>query len=167
MPHYKDKSAWRKSTLNVPNSTEEIRENHRRDPYNLKVLQPILETTNDRKELIGSLGRNLKTDNKLTLYIRKPLEEPQEPVKIVDTPPIKSSPELPISNNKIEIDQDNVQTPPMARKNFISPTPTEKREPTKPTPCSRTLKPEKDDVDLVGDGQFNRFSPARRTRRQV
>uniref|UniRef100_A0AAR5P2D8 Uncharacterized protein n=1 Tax=Dendroctonus ponderosae TaxID=77166 RepID=A0AAR5P2D8_DENPD len=29
--HYKDKSAWRKSTLNVSNSTEEIRENLRRD----------------------------------------------------------------------------------------------------------------------------------------
>ncbi|KAH1022552.1 hypothetical protein HUJ04_011938 [Dendroctonus ponderosae] len=165
-PHYKDKSAWRKSTLNVPNSTEEIGENHRRDPYNLKILQPILETTNDRKELIGSLGRNLKTDNKLTLYIRKPLDEPQvEPAKI-ESPPTKSSPEPPVSN-KIEIDQDNVQTPPMARKNFISPTPTEKREPSKPSPCSRTLKPEKDELDLIGDGQFNRFSPARRTRRQV
>jgi len=72
------------------------------------------------------------------------------------------------NQNKIEIDQDNVQTPPMARKNFISPTPTEKREPVKPTPCKRILsKSDLKDGDLETVGEFNRFSPARRTRRQA
>ncbi|KAL1491996.1 hypothetical protein ABEB36_012506 [Hypothenemus hampei] len=151
----KDKSAWRKSTLNVPNSSEEIRNSHRSyggENGKIDILQPILET-NDRKELIGSLGRNVETD-KLTLYLRKPITETE------------SGKREPL-NNKIEIDQDNVQTPPMARKSFISPT--EKREPLKPSPCKRILnkaaESEQENFETIGD--FNRFSPARRTRRQV
>lgn len=78
----KDKSAWRKSTLNVPNSSEETKTSHRRDGYNHSdtrrdVLQPILET-NDRKELIGALGKEAETD-RLTLYLRKPAEQVPEP----------------------------------------------------------------------------------------
>lgn len=37
-----------------------------------------------------------------------------------------------ISNNKVEIDQDNIETPPASRKIFI-PTPVDKREPAAPT----------------------------------
>lgn len=89
----KDKSAWRKSTLNVPNSSEEIRSNNRRESHNntdnrIDILQPIMET-NDRKELIGSLGKNIDND-RLTLYIRKPVSESKEfqaesPTKISPT----------------------------------------------------------------------------------
>ncbi|CAG9765183.1 unnamed protein product [Ceutorhynchus assimilis] len=185
----KDKSAWRKSTLNVPNSTEEIRNSHRRESHNnmensrVDILQPIMES-NDRKELIGSLGKNMDKDS-LTLYIRRPTLETEPKIEV---PTIKSpvivpvSPEPPIiykpfkdstlTNNKIDIDQDNVQTPPMLRKTFISPTPTERREVPKPSPCKRILnaaaaESREFDLDIMGDGQFNRFSPTRRTRRQV
>ncbi|XP_066138967.1 inverted formin-2 isoform X1 [Euwallacea fornicatus] len=176
----KDKSAWRKSNLNVPNSTEEIRSSHRREVYNSPenrrdVLQPILET-NDRKELIGSLGKEAETD-RLTLYLRKPslVNEPEaKSLHNTTTILVKSDNEnlhKPVVNqNKIEIDQDNVQTPPMARRNFISPTPTEKREPLKPTPCKRILNKDagnNKESDLETIGEFNRFSPARRTRRQA
>ncbi|XP_050312283.1 inverted formin-2 [Anthonomus grandis grandis] len=177
----KDKSAWRKSTLNVPNSSEEIRSSHRRESHtspDINILQPIMET-NDRKELIGSLGKATDTE-KLTLYLRKPQEvQPARALKAFSPPPPLLSPDSPtttrpnrdgtFSHNKIEIDQDNVQTPPLPRKIF-SPTPTEKREPLKPSPCKRVLN-KADNVDpdqeILGDGQFNRFSPTRRTRRQV
>lgn len=77
-------------------------------------------------------------------------------------------------SNKIEIDSDNIETPPTTRKIF--PSAVDKREPTPPTPCSRRmvsrpikdLPPSPEDVEpptTLGDGQFDRFSSARRTRR--
>lgn len=75
------------------------------------------------------------------------------------------------SNNKVEIDQDNIETPPATRKMFI-PTPVDKREPLQPTPCSRRFgranresprdsptlgSPEEpEENSTLGDGQFDR-----------
>lgn len=80
-PQIKDKSAWRKSTLNVANSTEATKEDDYRGRHTLprthkaeNSLHSIDEDkVADRKELISSLGERLPND-KLTLYIRKPNE---------------------------------------------------------------------------------------------
>ena len=163
-PQIKDKSAWRKSTLNVPNSTEETKDDSRQR----HLIQP---EENDRKNLISSLGERSPTD-KLTLYIIKPTETPKTSLGYVPRR-LRDSPEDPTISNKVEIDQDNIETPPATRKIFI-PTPVDKREPTQPSPCRRLMgrprdslpSPDEPEPNLVlGDGQFDRFSAARRTRR--
>lgn len=77
-------------------------------------------------------------------------------------------------SNKVEIDQDNIETPPATRRVF-TPTPVDKREPVQPSPCRRLMgrssrdslaSPDEPEPNLsLGDGQFDRFSAARRTRR--
>ncbi|CAH0559409.1 unnamed protein product [Brassicogethes aeneus] len=170
-PQIKDKSAWRKSTLNVANSTEETKEDDFLGRHSINInnnnatkpLHSILED-NDRKSFISSLGKNSDTE-KLTLYIRKPVEATsplmERKKRISDNVDNQGS----ITNNKVEIDQDNIETPPATRKVF-TPTPTEKREPIQPTPCRRhTRSNEESDLTALGDGQFDRYSAARRTRR--
>ncbi|CAG9822596.1 unnamed protein product [Phaedon cochleariae] len=196
-PQIKDKSAWRKSTLNVSNSTEATREDASylgrptaapTTPQKEKTLHSIDEDgAVERKSLISSLGGRAATD-RLTLYIRRADDagggerraggggggaarrgrEAQQ----------REGVETNGCNNKGEIDQDNIETPPAVRKVFI-PTPVDKREPLMPTPCSRragransnretptTLSPVDPDENFVlGDGQFDRYSAARRTRR--
>ncbi|XP_050511018.1 formin-J isoform X1 [Diabrotica virgifera virgifera] len=186
-PQIKDKSAWRKSTLNVANSTEATKD----DPYVNRNTLPRdnslhsidEDKTIDRKGLISSLGERMPTD-RLTLYIRKP----SEPSFISPTPPSfisnsrrtndsqLSSPDGVSNNNKLEIDQDNIETPPATRRVFV-PTPVDKREPVMPGPCSRRtgrsssslmsmISPdEPEDGSVLGDGQFDRYSATRRTRR--
>lgn len=73
------------------------------------------------------------------------------------------------SNNTVEIDQDNIETPPATRKMFI-PSPVDKREPLQPSPCSRRMgranrespslgSPEEpEDNSILGDGQFDRYA---------
>ncbi|XP_044263150.1 inverted formin-2 isoform X2 [Tribolium madens] len=160
-PQIKDKSAWRKSTLNVANSTEETK--HDSSVRLTRHLPQVVENTNDRKTLISSLGERSPTD-KLTLYIIKPNESPK--TRLRDSPPSLEDQTI---SNKVEIDQDNIETPPATRKIFI-PTPTEKREPTQPSPCRRLMGRPRDTDEpepnpTLGDGQFDRFSAARRTRR--
>lgn len=73
-------------------------------------------------------------------------------------------------NDKIEIDSDNIETPPAQRKVF-SPPP--EREPCKkyqPLLINRITDKTTDEMkdlcqEILGDGQFDRFSAARRTRR--
>ncbi|VEN43413.1 unnamed protein product [Callosobruchus maculatus] len=168
----KDKSAWRKSTLNVANSSEEapnVDNPRSRNRTDLSSLHSIDEdTAADRKSLIGSLGERMPTD-KLTLYIRRPAE----PVERKSLTRRQASVES-VSSNKVEIDQDNIETPPAVRKIFI-PTPVDKREPLAPSPCSRKasrnresptpLSPEPEEGPVLGDGQFDRYSATRRTRR--
>lgn len=75
-------------------------------------------------------------------------------------------------SNKVEIDQDNIETPPATRRIFTT-TPTTNNE---SNPCRRlvhrssrdSLVSPSDEPELnttLGDGQFDRFSSARRTRR--
>lgn len=170
-PQFKDKSAWRKSNLNVANSTEQTKENSIRYKSITPINSPPIEATEDlnqRKELISLLGGRPATD-KLTIYIRKPSDTPPPPTKMTktesfDVTATSSSPNI---SNKVEIDQDNIETPPATRRVF-TPTPVDKREPVAPTPCRRTQCRPTDEMDAtlsLGDGQFDRFSAARRTRR--
>lgn len=87
----------------------------------------------------------------------------------------RNTPEKPI-HNKIEIDSDNIETPPVTRRVFNPPS--EVREPCRRFQTSlnkqnnndadHTIKNIADDLrnlEPLGDGQFDRFSAARRTRR--
>lgn len=157
-PQVKDKSAWRKSTLNVPNSSEEAKDDLRFRHTLPRVNYPNCNPENileDRKELISALGERPASD-KLTLYIRKPSDPSMTDRR----------------SNKVEIDQDNIETPPATRR-VLTPTPVDKREPSAPTPCRRFLgrskeltSPDEPEPNTsLGDGQFDRFSATRRTRR--
>lgn len=69
-------------------------------------------------------------------------------------------------SNRVEIDSDNIETPPVQRKIFNPPP---DREPCRKFQSSIPDKSSTDMKDLcqeiLGDGQFDRFSAARRTRR--
>lgn len=54
--------------------------------------------------------------------------------------------------DKIDIDSDNIETPPTSRRQIVKP---------QPIPS----KIQKVEEEILGDGQFDRFSAARRTRR--
>ncbi|KAF5286915.1 hypothetical protein FQA39_LY00448 [Lamprigera yunnana] len=181
-PPPKDKSAWRKSNLNVSNSTESTRDdktNRQRHllPFMIQSDQRNMKTNSstDRKELISSLA-DVPTSEKLTLYICQPGTPPQTPTREKRTNVSYRNGESTnfLSNNKVEIDQDNIETPPAVRRVF-TPTPTDKREPLVPSPCKRLMSrikdgkepvsPDEPDGTTFGDGQFDRFSAARRTRR--
>ncbi|XP_017782508.1 PREDICTED: inverted formin-2 [Nicrophorus vespilloides] len=143
-PQLKDKSAWRKSNLNVANSSEETKESARR-PFK---PPPDESPVDNRKMLISALGDRPPTD-KLTIYIRKPSKD--------DSPPSK------------DIDQDNIETPPSTRRIIekrepVQPTPC-KRLLARPSRESLT-SPEDPDQSVANTlGQFDRFSATRRTRR--
>ncbi|XP_045460083.1 inverted formin-2 [Harmonia axyridis] len=171
-PQIKDKSAWRKSTLNVANSTEETPEEksrHRYQPRHVD-LSRSLEGENERKSLITQLGAKPAND-KLTLYIRQPseLSRDDKPSNLVQVPrrvrDSQSSLDQSV-NNKVDIDQDNIETPPAVRKIFV-PSPVDKRDPVPPSPCSRRMlnRNDSEETEVLGDGQFDRHSAARRTRR--
>lgn len=102
------------------------------------------------------------------------------PSKRVNQPGLISSDS---TNNKIEIDSDNIETPPVTRRNIVTENKTianPVRKLQTPRPLHRrTLdesggdnnssinqKPEKSiQSEVLGDGQFDRYSVARRTRR--
>lgn len=162
----KDKSAWRKSNLNVANSSESTKDDSSRHRHTLPRTTPSYNPDDDgRKTLISSLGERPATD-KLTLYICQPTTSR---TTLDSISPITEN-----VSNKVEIDQDNIETPPATRRIF-TPSPVDKREPVQPNPCRRFMgrssrdslaSPDEPEVATVlGDGQFDRFSAARRTRR--
>ncbi|XP_047102012.1 uncharacterized protein LOC124721206 [Schistocerca piceifrons] len=92
-PHstIKDKSAWRKSNLNVPNSAEETEVDVRRlrrmrsrgsiEPVSQGNPLQAIKEEDKRKGIIGNLGQEAAQD-KLTLYIRRPsdVNDPSEEI---------------------------------------------------------------------------------------
>lgn len=168
----KDKSAWRKSNLNVANSSEATKDESRHR-HTLPRSTPSYTTDDDgRKTLISSLGERPPTD-KLTLYICQPTTSSSRNTLDSISPLAQSSQQSlgEAVSNKVEIDQDNIETPPATRRVF-TPTPVDKREPIQPNPCRRFMgRATRDSPDepepstVLGDGQFDRFSAARRTRR--
>ncbi|XP_069681038.1 uncharacterized protein [Periplaneta americana] len=163
----KDKSPWRKSNLNVPNSAEEteldmrrLRRIRSRGSMDTapNPLQSIKEECK-RKGIIGALGAAEQQDC-LTLYLRRPSDAPAPPAEhqqaaevpgdmrrslVGEEPPptvprrLRRTPH----DDQADIDADNVETPPATRRRA-------------------TLLQEE---ETLGDGQFDRFSSARRTRR--
>lgn len=73
--------------------------------------------------------------------------------------------------NKVEIDSDNIETPPVQRKMFNPPPEKEPCRKFQPSLTNRftndRAKTEMKDLcqEILGDGQFDRFSATRRTRR--
>lgn len=153
-PHAKDKSAWRKSNLNVANSTEATKDDSSRHRHTAPAgfeacgnSHPFLDDDNERKSLISTLGERPATD-KLTLYIRSPNDpESNQTVSNLGRVPrrIRDSQQSIESqgSNKVDIDQDNIETPPAIRRVFTA-TPVDRREPTVRSPCSRLTGRSKD-----------------------
>ena len=155
------------------------------------MFQEISEEEKKRN-MIRNLGQTMSVDESLPVYIRCPNENAAEPVvkyKSGKASPMLGRRVLPETTqdkqdetnlppfaprrsrkggevtDKVEIDSDNIETPPATRRilhnyNF--------EKPDAPPRCSR-LKSEdsKEDEDTLGDGQFDRFSSARRTRRYI
>lgn len=144
--------------------------------------------------------------NKQSIYIRPPVEEENVQssaaakhnssiyIRPFESDPLSSledQPNVPRrvrrsylneTNNKIEIDSDNIETPPTVRKNFNHhPSSSSNSERTSSTASHKNLKAPrplhktddatdksettKQELEPLGDGQFDRFSSARRTRR--
>lgn len=226
----KDKSAWRKSNLNVPSTTEDIeysnRSSRKRDTYipnsSSAQLQSIVEE--DRRKNVRETGEKYSPNETSKGLIRRPSDaheyEPvyqkydnhRNPVTITSdqhsiyirpsTSSHKSptSPEVSIAAltlpknihhvdeqpcNKIEIDSDNIETPPAIRRNITSDSkatgnPSKKLQMPRPlhrkTAEDNELNVKEIEADakltnklteneVLGDGQFDRYSSARRTRR--
>ncbi|XP_048516246.1 uncharacterized protein LOC105690620 [Athalia rosae] len=191
----KDKSLWRKSTLNVSNSSEEV------DPRYLKrlnlrasmenVLAPSTLQAIREEERKKNIISSVQGPDDLTIYIRQPYSTNSKIPQEMDTfeesaspqnrkcsmkPAVKStSTDEPISD-KIEIDSDNIETPPATRRVFSPPRevkPVEK-EPCRRERCSSSLQARESKVPQLkvsnpptdqGTGHFDRYSAARRTRR--
>lgn len=234
--HARDKSAWRKSNLNVSNSSEDTESDARRyrrqrsregsiTSISGSPLHSILEEDKKKNpppsEKVQTHSRNssdssseaaapLVADsnlNKQSIYIRPPIDEDtaiQSPtasakhnssiyIRPIESDPLSSledQPNVPRrfrrtylneTNNKIEIDSDNIETPPTVRKNFNHhASSSSNSERTSSIASHKNIKPprplHKADEEAVkkeptkleevlGDGQFDRFSSARRTRR--
>ncbi|XP_076666241.1 FH2 domain-containing protein formin 3 isoform X2 [Andrena cerasifolii] len=181
-PSQKDKSPWRKSSLNVPNSMEET------DPRYSRRLRSRLSTENvltpttlqsikeeDRKKNKMNDPANSENQDELTIYLRQPYANSQAPASRRISKFKRGQNEEKISD-KIEIDSDNIETPPATRKLFSPPRevkPIEK-EPCKRERCSSsfqsrdhknpTAKTANNNADF-GTGNFDRYSATRRTRR--
>nr|CAD7589332.1 unnamed protein product [Timema genevievae] len=101
-PHtpVKDKSPWRKSNLNVPNSTEgtevdvrKLRRMRSRGSIDgsqaTNILQSIKEE-DKRKGMLSSLAKSSPSQDRLTLYLRQPSGAPEPPEDKPESPPVFS-----------------------------------------------------------------------------
>lgn len=260
----KDKSMWRKSNLNLPNSSDDAEQDPRRlrrlrSRSSMEQINPnnliSIKEEEKKKGLISALSQ-IPTEEKLTLYLRRPNAEEDkrnfirggslripkktdmsaDPVSTPSSPLMSrtqlmrkyrfgnAEPEvkaeeqtLPPSvprrlhrpkdemiSDKIEIDSDNIETPPVTRRKFgkvrefsssledearrlqmssqEAESPPEETERVSPEGRSdketnergsllrnsqrlREIARRNEDEEVLGDGQFDRFSSARRTRR--
>nr|CAD7572489.1 unnamed protein product [Timema californicum] len=101
-PHtpVKDKSPWRKSNLNVPNSTEgtevdvrKLRRMRSRGSIDgsqaTNILQSIKEE-DKRKGILSSLAKSSPSQDRLILYLRQPSGAPEPPEDKPESPPVSS-----------------------------------------------------------------------------
>ncbi|XP_076166401.1 FH2 domain-containing protein formin 3 [Ptiloglossa arizonensis] len=181
-PSQKDKSPWRKSSLNVPNSMEET------DPRYSRRLRSRLSTENiltsstlqsikeeDRKKNKINDPVNSDPQDELTIYLRQPYSNSQVSASRRLSKYKRGTEDEKISD-KIEIDSDNIETPPATRKLFSPP---KEVKPVEKEPCKRercngsfqsrdpkntVVKNTNSNADF-GTGNFDRYSATRRTRR--
>ncbi|KAM0729484.1 FH2 domain-containing protein 1 [Formica fusca] len=176
-----DKSPWRKSSLNVPSSMEETdprysrRLRSRHNTENALVpstLQAIREEDRKKNKISDTL--NTDTQDELTIYLRQPYTGSQAPATRRFSKLGKRSADEERISDKIEIDSDNIETPPATRRLFSPPKevkPVEK-EPCKRERCSSSLQSREMKTAIMkpigadlGTGNFDRYSATRRTRR--
>ncbi|XP_043582557.1 uncharacterized protein LOC122567722 isoform X2 [Bombus pyrosoma] len=180
-PSQKDKSPWRKSSLNVPNSMEETDPRYSRrlrsrlsaeNVLTSSTLQSIKEEERKKNKTTDVVNSN--PQDELTIYLRQPYGDSQTAGSRRFSKLKKGADEEKITD-KIEIDSDNIETPPATRKLFSPPKevkPVEK-EPCKRERCSSSFQsrdfknPMSKNVNNTdfGIGNFDRYSAARRTRR--
>ncbi|XP_031785571.1 cell division control protein 12 isoform X2 [Nasonia vitripennis] len=173
----KDKSPWRKSSLNVPSSVEETdprysrRLRSRLNADNIlgsSTLQAIREE--ERKKNKASEPADSGLDE-LTIYLRTPA-----PTTTAQVPTSRRLSQLSkrgaedteTISDKIEIDSDNIETPPATRRLFSPPKdikPTDKDVAKRSTTSTTPSRDENSAYTDLGSGNFDRFSAARRTRR--
>ncbi|KAL4702069.1 hypothetical protein ACJJTC_004687 [Scirpophaga incertulas] len=101
--------------------------------------------------------------------------EPAPPLLAISEEEKRKLPEIQVTSEQgakldREIDADNIETPPVQRKMFNPPPerePCRRFQPTPKTNISDKASAEMRDLcqEILGDGQFDRFSAARRTRR--
>ncbi|XP_018047519.1 PREDICTED: uncharacterized protein LOC108686621 isoform X3 [Atta colombica] len=171
-----DKSPWRKSSLNLSNSTEETdphysRKNGSKPSMENALVSSTLQaiTEEDRKKNKINDVINLDIQDELTIYLRQPYTAPatRRFFKLG-----RKSADKERINDKIEIDSDNIETPPAIRRLF-SPSkdvkPVEK-EPCKRERCNSSLQGRETKTAIskwigMDLGNFDRYSATRRTRR--
>ncbi|XP_066598097.1 uncharacterized protein form3 isoform X2 [Prorops nasuta] len=180
-PGQKDKSPWRKSSLNVSSSLEDSDPRYSRrlrsrmsteNSLGPSTLQAIREEDRKRNNKLSD-ALNSDMQDELTIYLRQPYTSPQAATSNRRFPGKlnKRSLEDEKISDKIEIDSDNIETPPATRRLFSPPKEVKPvdREPCKRERCSssvqgREVKVTANNTDL-GTGNFDRYSATRRTRR--
>lgn len=122
------------------------------------------------------------TSDSHSIYIRpsakKAATSPERRENITKCHSIEADQEQPL-RNKIEIDSDNIETPPVVRKNIMSDDKSNLASSSKKLQAPRPLhqrtidesnanenaENKQNDTETLGDGHFDRHSSARRTRR--
>lgn len=94
-PQLKDKSRWRKSTLNVANSSESIDQERRRSRSRKSVVDSEPSTINNSSNSLTSDS----TPDTITLYIRKPPSEEKEHGNELFTPKLVTKPSNDIASH--------------------------------------------------------------------
>lgn len=199
----RDKSAWRKSNLNVPNSFEEV------EPQPGRLTRPTTAPAATTNVPLQSIVEEDRRKQHLPLVTVSGLRSPPASSDHHQGLPHSHRPQLQsmtsptattsqqhrhnaqrtpmdegtdITYNKVEIDSDNIETPPAVRRNIgadsklagISGSSSRKLASTRITDggeekASSSTKPtslnNSGEIDPLGDGQFDRYSLARRTRR--
>ncbi|XP_012230972.2 uncharacterized protein form3 [Linepithema humile] len=179
-----DKSPWRKSSLNVPNSIEEtdprysrrLRSRHSTEnALATSTLQAIREEDRKKNKIGDTMNPDTTTQDELTIYLRQPTYVgSQAPATRRFSKLSKRVTDEERISDKIEIDSDNIETPPTTRRLFSPPKevkPVEK-EPCKRERCSSSLQNREMRTAILkpigtdlGTGNFDRYSATRRTRR--
>ncbi|XP_061931495.1 uncharacterized protein LOC107998165 isoform X3 [Apis cerana] len=183
-PSQKDKSPWRKSSLNVPNSMEETDPRYSRKLRSRLSAENVLSSSSTlqsikeeerKKNKINDAANNPNSQDELTIYLRQPYGDPQFAGSRRFSSKLKKGADEEKMIDKIEIDSDNIETPPATRKLFSPPREVKpvEREPCKRERCNgsfqrdfknTTGKSVNNNADF-GTGNFDRYSSARRTRR--
>ncbi|XP_065209614.1 inverted formin-2 isoform X2 [Planococcus citri] len=160
--HLKDKSAWRKSQLNTSAGEDvetESRKLRRMRSRGSIDSSPPLEAIKEEEKKKGINNAEYSTSpvqKSIINVMSAPLEKPKsfDQAPLPPFAPRKSFKRDIETIDKIEIDSDNIETPPATRKlmNYSR---------------SSNEKPSSSgyEEETLGDGQFDRFSSARRTRR--
>ncbi|XP_011314517.1 uncharacterized protein form3 [Fopius arisanus] len=174
-PPHVDKS-WKKSVMdtsisedNDPRYSRRIRPRANENVLGQSTLQAIREEERKKNKTLEVAPAD--DNDVLTIYLRQPSLTPSSSIRRFS----KSSTKNDRITDKIEIDSDNIETPPVTRRVFSPPRevkPVDK-EPCKRDRCSssqgREIKVNATKSIVansdLGSGNFDRYSAARKTRR--